>query len=202
VAIVDAINRPRSVTTGVGAALNTAGVTPGSTVAVIGCGGVGQSVIQGARIAGAGLWGDEGFSHRVKSAQNIRSMGRYPAAPMQVLLNLVGNAIKFTETGGIRITVRAVNGEFDVAVADTGPGIAEAHRKSVFEEFQQVDSSTTRQKGGSGLGLSIAKRIVELHGGRMYLESEVGRGSTFGFVVPIRCAEHPVVEAQHAHTDR
>jgi signal transduction histidine kinase len=121
---------------------------------------------------------------------------------MQVLLNLVGNAIKFTETGGIRITVRAVNGEFDVAVADTGPGIAEAHRKSVFEEFQQVDSSTTRQKGGSGLGLSIAKRIVELHGGRMYLESEVGRGSTFGFVVPIRCAEHPVVEAQHAHTDR
>jgi signal transduction histidine kinase len=121
---------------------------------------------------------------------------------MQVLLNLVGNAIKFTETGGIRITVRAVNGEFDVAVADTGPGIAEAHRKSVFEEFQQVDSSTTRQKGGSGLGLSIAKRIVELHGGRMYLESEVGRGSTFGFVIPIRCAEHPVVEAQHAHTDR
>jgi signal transduction histidine kinase len=65
-----------------------------------------------------------------------------------------------------------------------------------------VDSSTTRQKGGSGLGLSIAKRIVELHGGRMYLESEVGRGSTFGFVIPIRCGEHDVVEEQHAHTDR
>ena len=121
---------------------------------------------------------------------------------MQVLLNLVGNAIKFTETGGIRITARAVNSEFDVAVADSGPGIAEAHRKSVFEEFQQVDSSTTRQKGGSCLGWSIAKRIVELHGGRMYLESEVGRGSTFGFVIPIRCGEHDVVEAQHAHTDR
>ena len=120
----------------------------------------------------------------------------------QVLLNLVGNAIKFTETGVIAITARATDVQFDVAVTDTGPGIPEEHQSSVFEEFQQIDSSTTRRKGGSGLGLSIARRIVELHGGRMYLESEVGRGSTFGFVIPIECGEGVSAEAQHAHTDR
>ena len=119
----------------------------------------------------------------------------------QVLLNLVGNAIKFTDEGEIHIRARAVDGEFDVAVHDSGPGVPEEHRRSIFEEFQQVDTSTTREKGGSGLGLSIARRIVELHGGRMYLESELGKGSTFGFIVPIRCGEDRVARADHAHTD-
>ncbi|MGE5103316.1 MAG: sensor histidine kinase [Betaproteobacteria bacterium] len=118
----------------------------------------------------------------------------------QVLLNLVGNAIKFTDAGGIHIRATAADGAFDVSVRDTGPGIPAEHQKSVFEEFQQVDASTTRKKGGSGLGLSIAKRIVELHGGRMYLKSEVGEGSTFGFVLPIRCGEERAQEADHAHT--
>ena len=104
----------------------------------------------------------------------------------QVLLNLVGNAIKFTEVGSVRIVAYRDGDAFVVSVADTGPGIAEADRQRIFEEFQQADSSSTRKKGGTGLGLSIARRIVELHGGRIWVESTVGRGSTFSFRVPVR----------------
>jgi signal transduction histidine kinase len=103
-----------------------------------------------------------------------------------VLLNLVGNAIKFTETGAVRIAARGDGDAFVVSVTDTGPGIAGADQQRIFEEFQQADSSSTRKKGGTGLGLSIAKRIVELHGGRIWVESTVGRGSTFSFRVPVR----------------
>jgi GAF domain-containing protein len=112
----------------------------------------------------------------------------------QVLLNLVGNAIKFTEAGDVRITAQAEGDAFVVSVADTGPGIAEADQRRIFEEFQQADSSSTRKKGGTGLGLSIARRIVELHGGRLWVDSALGRGSTFSFRVPVR------VERQVART--
>ena len=104
----------------------------------------------------------------------------------QVLLNLVGNAIKFTEKGEVAVRVANSSGEFVVSVADTGPGIAEADRQKIFEEFQQVDNSPTRTKGGTGLGLAIAKRIVELHGGRIWVESSLGKGSTFFFSLPVR----------------
>ena len=108
----------------------------------------------------------------------------------QVLLNLVGNAIKFTDKGEVAIRASATNGAFMVAVCDTGPGIALADQGKIFEEFQQADSSITRKKGGTGLGLSIAKRIIEMHGGRIWVESEPGKGSTFYFTLPVR------VEAQ------
>ncbi len=104
----------------------------------------------------------------------------------QVLLNLVGNAIKFTETGEVSVEVTTSDGAFLVAVSDTGPGIAPADYEKIFEEFQQADTSTTRKKGGTGLGLSIAKRIIELHGGRIWVESTPGQGSTFRFTLPIR----------------
>jgi signal transduction histidine kinase/HAMP domain-containing protein/putative methionine-R-sulfoxide reductase with GAF domain len=104
----------------------------------------------------------------------------------QVLLNLAGNAIKFTDTGGISIEVRASNSAFVVSVSDTGPGISAADQQKIFDEFQQVDSSSTRTKGGTGLGLSISRRIVELHGGRLWVESTLGVGSTFSFTVPLR----------------
>jgi signal transduction histidine kinase/CHASE3 domain sensor protein len=107
----------------------------------------------------------------------------------QVLLNLVSNAIKFTEAGSVSIRASAADGSFQVAVTDTGVGIAPGDRKRIFEEFQQVDSSSTRKKGGTGLGLAIARRIVELHGGRIWVESTPGHGSTFAFTLPLRVGE-------------
>src|SRR5262245_55738326 len=104
----------------------------------------------------------------------------------QVLLNLVGNAIKFTDAGAVRGTANAVNGPFNVSVADTGPGIPEQERTRIFEQFHQVDSSLTKAAGGTGLGLSIAKQIVEMHGGRIWVESTVGKGSTFQMELPTR----------------
>ncbi|HEX6119101.1 MAG TPA: ATP-binding protein, partial [Dongiaceae bacterium] len=105
----------------------------------------------------------------------------------QALLNLVGNAIKFTETGEVAVEASAADGAFHLAVRDTGPGIAVKDQERIFGEFQQVDSSSTRRKGGTGLGLAISKRIIEMHGGRIWVESELGRGSTFRFTLPVWC---------------
>jgi GAF domain-containing protein len=104
----------------------------------------------------------------------------------QVLLNLVGNAIKFTDTGEVRVTAEAVDGHFTISVMDTGPGIPEKERTRIFEQFHQVDDSNTKAKGGTGLGLAIAKQIVEMHGGRIWVDSTVGKGSTFRMELPIR----------------
>jgi PAS domain S-box-containing protein len=102
----------------------------------------------------------------------------------QVLLNLAGNAIKFTDAGEVRIHADPSSDALTVSVTDTGPGISEADQEIIFEEFQQAESSSTRRKGGTGLGLSIAKRIVELHGGRIWVESSPGHGATFKFTLP------------------
>ncbi|TJW87371.1 MAG: HAMP domain-containing protein [Mesorhizobium sp.] len=107
----------------------------------------------------------------------------------QVLLNIAGNAVKFTEAGSVDILAAAVDGRFEIAVRDTGPGIAPKDQLLIFEEFQQVDSSSTRQKGGTGLGLAISKRIVEMHGGSIDVESVLGSGSTFRMKIPIRVEE-------------
>jgi signal transduction histidine kinase len=111
----------------------------------------------------------------------------------QVLTNLVGNAIKFTEVGEVGVQVTSANGTFMVAVSDTGTGIAEADQQKVFEEFQQADSSSTRKKGGTGLGLTIAKKIIEMHGGRIWVESNLGQGSTFRFTLPVRVEQQKEV---------
>jgi signal transduction histidine kinase len=103
----------------------------------------------------------------------------------QVLLNLVGNSIKFTDKGEVAIKAEAANGSFTISVRDTGPGIAVEDQHKIFEEFQQADSSTTKEKGGTGLGLAISKRIVEMHGGRLWVDSSLGHGSTFSFSIPL-----------------
>jgi two-component system sensor histidine kinase BarA len=104
--------------------------------------------------------------------------------------NLLGNAIDFTPQGG-RVWVRARHvagdggaGECLVEVGDTGIGIDQEHHELVFREFAQVDSSASRQHHGTGLGLTIARKLVELHGGRIWLESELGAGSRFFFTIP------------------
>jgi signal transduction histidine kinase len=104
----------------------------------------------------------------------------------QVLLNLVGNAIKFTDAGEVSIAAGARNGHFTVSVTDTGPGIPLDQQDRIFEQFHQVDSSNTKAKGGTGLGLAIAKQIVEMHGGRIWVESTPGKGSTFQMELPTR----------------
>jgi signal transduction histidine kinase len=104
----------------------------------------------------------------------------------QVLLNLVGNAIKFTDKGEVAISATMSDSSFTVAVRDTGPGIASSDQGKIFEEFQQAENITTKRKGGTGLGLSIAKRIIGMHGGRIWVESDVGKGSTFAFAIPVK----------------
>jgi signal transduction histidine kinase len=109
----------------------------------------------------------------------------------QVLLNLVGNAIKFTDAGEVVIKASQTDASFNIAVCDTGPGISAADQAKLFQEFQQADNSITRKKGGTGLGLAISKRIVEMHGGKIWLESTVGRGSTFLFTIPVTAKQRP-----------
>jgi len=99
--------------------------------------------------------------------------------------NLVGNAIKFTDAGEIAIRADANNGAFYTSVRDTGPGISAADQAKLFQEFQQADNAITRKKGGTGLGLAISKRIIEMHGGRIWVESQPGQGSTFAFTLPV-----------------
>jgi signal transduction histidine kinase len=103
----------------------------------------------------------------------------------QVLINLVGNAIKFTDAGEVAIKAEANNGSFHVSVRDTGPGISSADQARLFQEFQQADNAITKKKGGTGLGLAISKRIIEMHGGQIWVESQPGQGSTFTFTLPV-----------------
>ena len=103
----------------------------------------------------------------------------------QILINLIGNAIKFTDVGQVEVVVKLVNGHAEVRVKDSGCGIAADKIGMVFQKFTQVDSSATRKAGGTGLGLTITKRLVEIHGGQISMESEEGVGSTFIFTIPM-----------------
>jgi two-component system, sensor histidine kinase and response regulator len=119
-----------------------------------------------------------------------------PTRIQQVLTNLVGNALKFTERGHILVTVRPTGVENDrtivaFSVTDTGIGIPPEQHAAIFEAFRQADGSTTRRFGGTGLGLTISATLVQLMGGRIWVESEPGVGSTFHFTVPLPLAEAP-----------
>ncbi len=105
----------------------------------------------------------------------------------QVLLNLLSNAVKFTPERG-QITLKAVfaDGSVEISVSDTGIGIAPEDQGAIFEEFRQVGGDDARKREGTGLGLTLAKKFIEMHGGRIWVESEVGRGSTFTFTLPLR----------------
>jgi signal transduction histidine kinase len=117
-----------------------------------------------------------------------------PRKVKQVLFNLLSNAVKFTPDGGrVDVTAAHANGDIVIAVKDTGIGISPEDQERIFEEFQQARRQTQRSREGTGLGLSLAKRFVELHGGRIWVESEPGKGSTFTFTLPVRTrAPQPV----------
>jgi signal transduction histidine kinase len=103
----------------------------------------------------------------------------------QILLNLLSNAVKFTPEGGrISITANKTNNGAEISVSDTGIGIPPAEQPTIFEEFRQVGGDYAHKKEGTGLGLTLAKKFVELHGGKIWVESEVGKGSTFTFTLP------------------
>jgi signal transduction histidine kinase len=104
----------------------------------------------------------------------------------QILLNLLSNAVKFTPEGGrIGINARQVDGAIEISVTDTGIGIAPEDQPKIFEEFRQVGADYAHKVEGTGLGLTLAKKFVELHGGRIWVESEPGKGSTFTFALPL-----------------
>jgi signal transduction histidine kinase len=109
-----------------------------------------------------------------------------PDRVLQALTNLLSNAIKFSEWGGrVWMSAERRDGEIVFEVRDQGRGIPQHRLETIFERFQQVDASDSREKGGTGLGLSICRSIVEQHGGRIWVESAPGKGSTFRFTLPI-----------------
>jgi signal transduction histidine kinase len=119
----------------------------------------------------------------------VAAAGKVPAdlgKLKQMLLNLLSNAVKFTPEGG-RVTIRAerLAGTVEISVADTGIGIAESYHEEVFKAFRQLDSITAREQHGTGLGLALTKRFIELHGGQIRIASEPGVGSVFTLVLPL-----------------
>jgi GAF domain-containing protein/HAMP domain-containing protein len=156
-----------------------------------------KDMMQGVYVAVEPLAGNKKLGFRLEAPPDLPRAHGDERRLSQVLLNLVGNAIKFTDTGEVAMKASTENGSYTIAVRDTGPGIAEADQARIFEEFKQSESAQTKVKGGTGLGLSIAKRIVEMHGGKLWVESSLGNGSTFFVNLPLR-AEQRQVEAGKA----
>jgi signal transduction histidine kinase/CheY-like chemotaxis protein len=132
-----------------------------------------------------GLIDARGLALATEIAPNLPHLRVDPTRIRQVLINLLNNAARFTERGGITLRVRREGDEVIFAVADTGVGIAPEDIPRIFEEFRQADGSTRRRHDGVGLGLAISRRFVQLHGGRIWVESRVGEGSTFYFSLPV-----------------
>jgi CheY-like chemotaxis protein len=133
-----------------------------------------------------------GISLTLDVAPELGSVGGDELKLKQVVLNLLSNAVKFTPEGGsVSVTARMAGDEVHVSVADTGIGIAEEDRERIFQAFQRGDRAARSTAEGTGLGLTLSRRIVEMHGGRLWMESEVGAGSTFSFAIPARPAPTP-----------
>lgn len=137
-----------------------------------------------------GLIKDKPIKLKSEIEPSIATVRADPMRIRQVLLNLISNAAKFTDEGSITVTAHTQSGpkgvqEIWVGITDTGPGISPEDQLKLFQAFSQVDSSPTRKTGGSGLGLSICQRMIELHGGKIGVNSAVGKGSTFYFTLPL-----------------
>ncbi|UYN97661.1 MAG: PAS domain S-box protein [Enhydrobacter sp.] len=144
------------------------------------------SVVQSVIAATEGLAKSKGIGLRTDVSSGLLGGIGDERRLTQVLLNLVGNALKFTDAGTVEVSVRCIADRFDLRVRDTGPGIAAEDQQLIFEEFRQVDNTSTRRKGGTGLGLAITRRIVEMHGGTLRVESAPGKGATFIVDLPVQ----------------
>jgi CheY-like chemotaxis protein len=128
--------------------------------------------------------GRHGIELRLEVSPEVGEVEADPLRFKQVVLNLLSNAVKFTPDGGcVTVSAAVVGRELQIRVSDTGIGVPQADQERIFESFQQGRRGTTKEEG-TGLGLTLSRRIVQLFGGRMWLESEVGAGSTFGFAIP------------------
>jgi signal transduction histidine kinase len=148
-----------------------------------------QEVVETARTSLRSLAAEKGLEFTAEVQPDIPLAYGDGKRITQCLTNLVGNALKFTKQGGVSIGAHLEGDQVVYSVTDTGIGIPSDQLDHIFGEFRQVDSSISREFGGTGLGLSITKTFVELHGGRIWVESEPGRGSTFRFAIPLRIAE-------------
>jgi signal transduction histidine kinase len=129
---------------------------------------------------------DRGVRVRDTVPDDLPAVHVDPERVHQVLFNLLDNAVRFTPAGGeVTVAAHRVNGSCEIAVIDTGPGIAAEHLPRLFERFYRADASRSRGDGGTGIGLAIARSVVEAHGGRIRAESRVGRGSVFTFDLPV-----------------
>lgn len=121
----------------------------------------------------------------IKNIANNLTVSADPLRLQQILINLIGNAIKFTQQGTITVETKETTDFVEISVADTGSGIAEENLAIIFEKFEQIDCTSTRNRGGSGLGLAITRQLVELHGGQLTVTSRLGEGSCFSFTIPV-----------------
>ena len=150
------------------------------------------SIVDEARNVVAGLYEAKGLSLEAGLPSSLPSLLVDRTRVRQVLINLLNNAARFTDKGGVKVAARQEGNDVIVSVTDTGPGIALAALPRLFEEFRQLDGATpsghgssSRRQGGTGLGLAICKRFVEMHGGSIWVESQPGCGSTFLFSLPL-----------------
>jgi signal transduction histidine kinase/CheY-like chemotaxis protein len=148
-----------------------------------------EEVIDRATAATSSLFEPKGLKLEKDIAPNLPAVTGDQDRLIQVVINLISNAVKFTDQGTITCRAERRGGQIVVSVADTGVGISPADQPKVFERFKQVGDTLTDKPKGTGLGLPICKEIVEHHGGRVWLESEIGKGSTFSFSLPVHAEQ-------------
>jgi len=156
-----------------------------------------QQIISGVMSTAAALVRDKPIEFKQEAVSNLPTIRADSTRVRQVILNLLSNAAKFTKEGQITLRAWADEEQVTISVKDTGIGILPEYQITIFEEFRQVDASTTRRTGGTGLGLAISRHFVEMHGGRIWVESEPDVGSTFTLTLPIT-GPAPVAESELA----
>lgn len=161
-----------------------------------------QEIIERAATATAALFEAKPFRLTVDAQDDLPPLTGDHDRLIQVVINLISNAVKFTEQGGVTCRARRDDGNVVVSVTDTGAGIDPKDHGKVFEQFVQVGDTLTNKPMGTGLGLPICKQIVEHHGGRIWVESEIGKGSTFSFTLPITAVQPGVKPVEDVHVKK